>query len=188
MDSFIQRKKAVLEKDDKSAKGIWDERIVSLCEAINSFENYYTTSSCSGKSVIIEDKIGKDGTYYPWESHEMISLDEIKLEVSKLKKEGNFKFKTDSPIIFVVCRDAEFAKKLFSFSVLAGFKESGIKLTNKLIGVEIKSGERIEFPIFSDGKLLVGDLFLERIVEVSNKKRKLGWEKIEKLYSLLKKL
>jgi len=46
--SFQQRKKDVLRKNDKSGIGSWDEKILELCEKINSLDNYYTTSSCSG--------------------------------------------------------------------------------------------------------------------------------------------
>jgi len=52
MDSFNQRKISVLEKKDKAAKGSWDERIIELCNKLNSLEEYYTTSSCSGRKPL----------------------------------------------------------------------------------------------------------------------------------------
>lgn len=184
MNSFDQRKEAILTKKDKSAKGSWDQRIAPLCDRINSLSDYYTTSSCSGKSVIMKEKTGKDGSYYIWESHELVELGDIKEELSRLSGKDIFKYKLDAPIVFVVCNNLESAKKLFSLAVFAGFKESGIKITNKLIGVEIKSGERIEFPIFGE-KVLVDDNFLKRVVELTNNKRKSGWKKIEKLKKFL---
>ena len=47
MNHFQKRKQDVLSKIDKSFIGKWDEKIVLLCDKINSLENYYTTSSCS---------------------------------------------------------------------------------------------------------------------------------------------
>ena len=44
VDSFNQRKQDMLSKKDKSTIGGWDEKIVELCEKINSLENYYTTN------------------------------------------------------------------------------------------------------------------------------------------------
>lgn len=184
MDSFIQRKNSVLKKIDKSNKSSWDERIISICNKLNKNENYYTTSSCSGKSVILEEKIGKDGTYYLWTSHDLIKFEELKKIVFSLEKK-EIKYKSESPIIYVVCRDIESAKTLFEKSIQAGFKESGIKLTNKLIAVEIRSGEKIEFPLISKKNILITEEFLKEVVKITNKKRKIGWQKIKKLFSLI---
>lgn len=202
MDSFDQRKKSILEKEDKAAKGSWDSRVIELCNKLNSMDDYYTTSSCSGKSVIMEEKIGKDGSYYLWSSHELLNFDEIysKLFASQIAEtrpthpnserisrkindvnvKDIVKFKAESPILFVCCRDIEKAKELLNKAVEAGFKESGIKITNKLIAVEIRSGEKIEFPILSCGKILVGDEFLKVLVDLVNNKRERGWGKIKK--------
>lgn len=185
MDSFNQRKKSILEKMDKAAKGSWDERVIELCNKLNESNDYYTTSSCSGKSVIMEEKIGKDGSYYVWSSHDLISLEEVREALQKIEINGLYKFKSESPILFVCCRDIDSAKDLFSKAVEAGFKESGIKITDKLIAVEIRSGEKVEFPIVSDGEILVWDEFLRVLVEEVNRKRQRGWDKIKKIFLVL---
>jgi len=181
MDSFNQRKKSVLEKEDKAAKGSWDKRIVKLCDKLNSRGEYYTTSSCSGKSVIMEEKTGKDGSYYLWTSHELISLEELSGEVVKVILEGVIKFKSESPIIFVVSNTIENARELMKKAVNSGFKESGIKITDKLIGLEIRSGEKLEFPLIKGGENLVSKDFLSEVVNQANFRRELGWKKIERL-------
>lgn len=182
MDKFDQRKKDVLGKIDKSSKGSWDSRIINLCEQINSMGNYYTTSSCSGKCVIIEEKVGKDGSYYLWESHELLDLNNLRKVISEISiKRSLIKFKLQSPIIYVVCRDLISAEKLFCLAREVGFKESGIHITKKLIGVEVRSGEKLEFPLFDFGEILVGDKFLNVLIKEANKKLKQGWEKLERL-------
>ncbi|MDA3836120.1 MAG: tRNA wybutosine-synthesizing 3 family protein [Nanoarchaeota archaeon] len=190
MDSFNQRKESILSKEDKAAKGSWDSRVVGLCNKLNASEDYYTTSSCSGKAVIMEEKVGKDGSYYLWSSHDEIGFDELKEAVGQLTVDGKLltgivKFKSEAPIIFVVCRDIESAKELFGKCVKCGFKETGIKITKKLIGVEIRSGEKVEFPLMNDGELLLLDEFLRVLVEEVNRKRMVGWDKILKLTSSL---
>ena len=47
MDSFEQRKKDVLNKEDKSSIGGVDSKIKSLCDKINSLDGVYTTSGWS---------------------------------------------------------------------------------------------------------------------------------------------
>ena len=55
VDLFSQRKKDVLLKSDKSSIGNVDEKISSLCNKINSKEDFYTTSSCSGRILLMKD-------------------------------------------------------------------------------------------------------------------------------------
>jgi len=185
MISFQQRKKDILFKKDKSSKGKWDERIISLCNKINSFNEYYTTSSCSGKCVILEDKIGKDGSYYLWESHEKISFENLKHDFGKIKNKKLLKFKFQSPILFVACENIEFAKILLNKSRNVGFKDSGIFISNKLIGVEIKSGEKIEFPLMDNNILLVENLFLKKLIKIVNNKFDSVWNKLKRLEGFL---
>jgi len=74
-DRFLQRKTAVLSKLDKSSIGGWDKKIKKLCEKINSLDDFYTTSSCSGRVILMiqQDKKGKDLFLKTW--HEKISFD-----------------------------------------------------------------------------------------------------------------
>ncbi|MCK5108013.1 MAG: hypothetical protein KAQ83_04765, partial [Nanoarchaeota archaeon] len=53
MDAFLNRKKVVLSKMDKSSKGSIDEKIKKICDIINEKEEYFTTSSCSGRLLTI---------------------------------------------------------------------------------------------------------------------------------------
>ena len=51
---FEKQKKDVLSKIDKSKKGSVDEGIKAVLDILNSKPAYFTTSSCSGRIVIIE--------------------------------------------------------------------------------------------------------------------------------------
>lgn len=194
----------MLGKADKSAKASWDEKTLELCERLNSSGDYYTTSSCSGKCVMIEERTGKNGDYYLWTNHGLITFEEVNDVIKQLEagcrkldantinggirdgavrksRGGLIKFKCDPPAIFVCCRDIDVARGLLLLVKDCGFKQSGIVITNKIIGVEIKSGERLEFPIVNDGKLLVDSDYLKLVIELVNRKRKAGWRKIESL-------
>lgn len=183
-DTFTQRKEDILLKNDKSTKGALDIRIEKLCGALNETIDYYTTSSCSGKSVLIEEKTGKDGTYYLWTSHEIITVDKLKKALLEIK-EGLVKFKADAPILHVVCRTLGFSQFLVDNAKRAGFKRSGIMTTSDKYVVEIGSAEKIECHLIKDGKILVSDEFLEELVRQSNIRRENGWKKIEKFSQLI---
>ena len=83
-DNFNQRKKDVLSKTDKSSIGKWDEKIISLCEKINSKENYYTTSSCSGRILLMIEQEKKGENLFLFVSHDKISFKELKNEIDKI--------------------------------------------------------------------------------------------------------
>ena len=58
---FQQQKTKQLSKSDKSNIGKWDSKIKCLCNKINKKRDYYTTSSCAGRVVLLKasDKIGR---------------------------------------------------------------------------------------------------------------------------------
>ena len=184
MDSFLQRKKDVLSKLDKSSIGKWDDKIVSLCKKINTKENYYTTSSCSGRILLMieQDKKGED--LFVFVSHDKISFNQLKKEIAEvLAKNKKIKFKMEPCIIHIVCKTLEDAEKLFEIGKNAGWKRLGIIGTSHGFTFELNSTEKLEFPIIEKNKLLVDDNFLKIIVEDANEKLEKGWGKIRKLES-----
>ena len=179
MDKFNQRKKTILEKIDKSSKQSWDEKISKLCEAINKKDDYYTTSSCSGRIMVIKDEEKKAPNLFEFVSHEEVNLEKLKSKLKKIKKDT--KFKQEPPILHIDCKDLESAKKLLRKYQLAGWKKFGIISSGNKFVVELNGTERMEFPLTKKGKLLVDEEFLEIVLEKSNKNLKKGWEKIERL-------
>jgi len=83
-DRFLQRKKAVLLKLDKSSTGKWDKKIKRLCEKVNSLNDFYTTSSCSGRIIFMieQEKKGKDLFLKTW--HDKISFNILKNALKEL--------------------------------------------------------------------------------------------------------
>ena len=56
---FDQQKKDCLNRIDKSIKKSIDKDIRPLVNLINNLNDYYTTSSCSGRILLIEKKTDK---------------------------------------------------------------------------------------------------------------------------------
>ncbi len=179
--NFNQRKNDVLNKLDKSYAGKWDEKISDLCKKINSKKNYYTTSSCSGRALVMIDQLKKGAGLFVWTAHKNFSFGELKNSVEKFEGGELLKFKCEPPIIHIVCKTLKDAEKILEMGFLSGWKNSGIKSVKNNIVVELHGTEKLEFPIFSDGKFLVEDKFLDLIVEKSNKKLEKGWKMIETL-------
>jgi tRNA wybutosine-synthesizing protein 3 len=188
--SFIQSKESVLSRLDQSSIGEWDKKIIPLCDKINSLEDYYTSSSCSGRIILMIDQDKKGEGLFLFTSHNLVSFEELKKELDKILKSKNkkdIKFKTEAPILHVFCFNLESAKTLYDLAKLSGFKKSGIISFGRKIVLEINSGEKIEFPVIQKGKFLVNEDFLKIVLKESNKKLKKGWEKLERLSTFIKK-
>lgn len=190
INSFLQRKSDVLSKLDKSSAGKWDEKIINLCDKINSKEQFYTTSSCSGRVVLMLDQEKKSPDLFLKVWHGEISFEELKRKLKNLIENKAIiskivKFKLEPPIIHVACRDLESASKFLEKAKSIGFKRSGILTVGRNIVLELNSTERLEFPILIKKSVLVNDDFLRLITKQANEKLKRGWEKIEKLEKII---
>lgn len=188
-DTFNRRKKNQLEKADKSLKQSWDKPILDLCNKINEFENYYTTSSCSGRILLIIDSKEKRDDLFVFVSHNTINLNELKKAIEETNKSKKLiYFKQDPCILHIACRSLEDAQKIHDLAKLAGWKRCGIIASKDRFVVELNATERLEFPIINKGVLLVDDNFLNLAIEEANKKLKSSWEKINKLENMIDKL
>lgn len=190
-DQFLRRKKSVLSKIDKSSIGEWDNKIIYLCNKINKSNDYYTTSSCSGRVVLMINQEKKSHNLFLVISHGLISFNWLKNNLNKLirnkkLKDKLIKFKCEPPILHVVCRNLETASLLLEKAKSSGMKHSGINFIGKSALIEINGDDRLEFPIINKNKILVENNFLKLIVKESNRKLKKSWKMIKKLENFLK--
>jgi len=186
-DHFEFRKKNQLAKDDKSLKQSWDDKVVNLCNKLNDKKEYYTTSSCSGRVVLIKKSKIKSDDLFVFVSHNKINLKELKDKLENIEKEDLIYFKQDPVILHVACNTLENAQKLIDIaSKEAGWKRCSIIASNKRFVVELNSTEKLEFPIFHN-KLLVDDAFLELVIKEANTNLEFTWDKIDKLEKIIQK-
>jgi len=186
---FDKQKKSILSKLDKSKKGSVDKDIISLVKIINSNPNYYTTSSCSGRILLIEVPEIRKKQEIKWHylTHNKTSFSKVKQEINKILKKdikNTVWFREESLIIHICCRTIEDASKLIEIAKHIGFKRSGINTLGKKIMLELVSTENMDAPVIKD-KLLVDDNYLKILVKEANKKLKITKEKIKKLFTTL---
>ena len=188
MESFNKRKKDTLSKLDKSSKKSWDKKVVDLCEKINSLENFYTTSSCSGRIVLIVDNAKKGPGLFVKVWYEEISFEELIASLRSVMDNSARKtimFKSEPCILHVACENLEGALNFLKKARSVGFKRGGIISGGSRFVLELIGTEKLEFPIIENGKILVDDEFLKLIVKKSNENLKKSWERIEKLKNIL---
>ena len=184
--NFDKKKKGCLSKIDKSKKGSVDKKIKKLVDLINSLKDYYTTSSCSGRILLIKrPKSGKKcDVDFLFESHNKVSFDEIREKLKSIPEQDVW-FRQESMILHVACRTIKNAQKILDLSSSTGFKHSGIITTRKKIIVEIIGSEQFDTIIAKHGKLFVGDEYLRLLVNEANKKLDINNGKIKKFYKLV---
>lgn len=181
--TFDLDKKNILGKIDKSKKGEIDEGIKEIVGIINSKENYYTTSSCSGRIVLIEipESGRKDESRWLLITHSKTDLAEIK---NALKSKEDVWLKEEGMILHVCCKEIEDAEKLVNLAKNSGFKRTGMITVNKRYIVEIISTENISTILAKKGKILVDDAYLSVLINECNAKMDRNKEKIGKfIYS-----
>ncbi|MEM4327146.1 MAG: hypothetical protein QXZ13_03190, partial [Candidatus Diapherotrites archaeon] len=90
-------------------QGKVDPQIVSLCEFVKSTKNYFTSSSCSGRILLIE-KLGvrKIDNFFHRKWHREISKSEL-LEALDVQTSGELWFRVDPFILHLGCADLESA-------------------------------------------------------------------------------
>lgn len=183
------RKKHFLEKLVEDLRlGRIDEDIYQLLEAINSKDDYYTTSSCSGRIQVYASRIpGKKfeiKTIGKW--HRPISLDELSKALRNCPYEDIW-LTVLPPILHVVARDVKRANRLLHLAREAGFKHSGIlSVKNERVIMELTSSERIETPLRMKGKWIFDDENLLELIKRANELLLVAKRKINRFKELLK--
>ncbi|MFH1053717.1 MAG: tRNA wybutosine-synthesizing 3 family protein [Candidatus Woesearchaeota archaeon] len=179
--NFKHEKEQCLKKKDKSCKKSFDKRILPLLDIINRKENYYTTSSCSGRIILIE-KPGRKKQECRWilASHDKVSFKQLKDSLKGLSKKPVW-FQFESFIIHVCCRDLDSANTLLRLIKELGFKRSGIISMHNRIIIEVIGTEMMQTIVADKGKVLVDDAYLKEILDQANKKLILNQENIKKL-------
>ena len=186
---FLSGKKSALAKLKKAhSENKVDPGIFSMLDIINESENYYTSSSCFGRIVLLEvPSIGdKKEAKFLGKWHRTINVDEL-LSAAKNAETGQLWSLAQSPIIHIVAKTYDAADKLLKNAISSGFKNSGLKSLCTKIVVEVCSTERLDAPVGKDGVLFCNQEHLELLVNISNEIMKKSTLKLQKFEEKLKK-
>jgi tRNA wybutosine-synthesizing protein 3 len=179
---FSKEKFDFLNKKDRSRIGKIDCAILPLVGRINSLDDYYTTSSCSGRIAVIE--AGRKPAKWVFVSHEKTAPENIIEALSSYSGQKELWFRVEPMILHVRCRSLERAQSLVDIARSIGFRRSGIQATGAKIMVEISSSEIIDALIFKE-KALVDSSYIALLAEEADKKLEESHKKIKKLAALI---
>ncbi len=148
---FPNQKKLYLQKQDKSKKGEIDEKVLPLLQLINAHDDYYTTSSCSGRVYLWQGSGKKNEVEWLRVSHEPITEDFLELSITD--KKGLIWLRLEPFILHVACKDIKAANHLAELARKIYKKSCILTVSNKII-VEIRGSELVEMPLYDEGKEL----------------------------------
>jgi len=178
----IERLKNAIEDDEV------DRDILGLINYINSLNNFYTTSSCSGRITLLHDLGSKIKNDWLGKWHREVRFDEILDSLSDIPANGIVWFKYESPILHIVSKTIDNAKLLINIARDSGYKRVGIQgLKNERYVVEICDTERVDCPIVDNGNLLVDNNYLKYLTRFSNMKFRNGRKKLMKFEREIKR-
>ncbi|KAL4239799.1 tRNA methyltransferase tyw3 [Mactra antiquata] len=188
-DVFDNQKKTCLSSVDLSRKGSIDAPILDIVQFINEQANFFTTSSCSGRLLVIDNDVDglikKQGCKWILTSHDCIMLDALKEKLVNI--EGNAVFKFEPFVMHIQCRSLDDAQLMLRTAVGSGYRNSGISVGNKgKFITAIRSTHSLEVPLTNCGKLLVSNEYLEFLVNTGNNKMKENLLRIDRLFTTLK--
>ncbi len=187
---FIDAKEKALSKLYKDLENEKvDKDLVSLLKRINRIDDLFTTSSCSGRILLLEiPEIGdKKKARFIGRWHNPVTKNEIFSKIKKSKK-GMLWLLAQPPVIHIGAKNLESALKFMKIANESGFKNTFIKSIGKdRIIIEICSTERMDTPIGKDGRVACNEEYLNMLIKIANSITRRSKKKIKRLEKNLKK-
>lgn len=189
-DNFTRSKEEAMKKLERArvAKEV-DDKILPILDIINSLDNYYTSSSCAGRILLIQiPSIGdKKNAVFLGKWHREIEGREI-IDTVKKSEKGFIWILAQSPIIHICAKTLDDGDKMVKLGNRSGFKNSSLKSVKGRIVVEIASTERLDAPIGKNGKIFCNKELLNLLVRIANDVLKRSDKKLERLKEELNKI
>lgn len=192
---FLDRKKIFLNKLNiaKKNKEV-DEDIVDLLDMFNSIPFIYTTSSCSGRIMLIDVPFNqrKSASKRIAKWHRPVTFDSVWDIIKSYNPKGVLWLKQESFIIALAVPSIEWASYLIRLARLFGFKESGIRSINldaHHVFLDISGTEKLHVPVSLNSRgLIITREYGEFLINTANKLLFRTKNKLNLLRSIVRKL
>ncbi|XP_038649527.1 tRNA wybutosine-synthesizing protein 3 homolog [Scyliorhinus canicula] len=187
MDEFGRRKEQRLRPGaDRSRAGGVDPAIRGLVDRLNRSERYCSTSSCSGRAILLagsdQTEGHKQNRSWLFVTHQKCQKEDVLAGLQKAEDNAVFKF--EPFVLHVQCRRMEDAQLLHSVAINSGFRNSGITVGKKgKIMMAVRSTHCLEVPLCHQGRVLVSDEYIDYLVQVANQKMEENQKRIERFYT-----
>ncbi|OWK05186.1 TYW3, partial [Cervus elaphus hippelaphus] len=126
---FKRWKAQCLSKVDLSRKGSVDEDVLEIVQLLNGQEQFFTTSSCAGRIILLDGSINgsevqKQNCSWLLVTHKACVKDDVVVALRRANGDAILKF--EPLVLHVQCRQLQDARILHSVAIDSGFRNSGI--------------------------------------------------------------
>lgn len=188
---FARWKSRSEQRTDHSRKGAVDADIVPLVSLLNGLQQYFTTSSCSGRIILIDgstdgSEVQKQNCRWLFVSHQRCSAQELVSAVGRSSADVVLKF--EPFVLHVQCRRLDDAQLVHSVAVNSGFRNSGLTVgkTGKIMSA-VRSTHGLEVPLTQQSTLMVTHSYIEFLCQICNKKMEENLRRINRFHENLQK-
>ena len=169
--AFHDKKTLALTKlqDAIEAKKV-DVEVLDLVHQINSYNQYYTTSSCAGRFVLLTKGSfrGKYSSRFVFKTHTPpVSYQAVQQALNQPFNEYLY-VNVEPPTFHVACQTLEDAIMLHQGAINSNIGYSMFKTIKKSIIVEIRGTGMLAVPIGFKGKIVISGEYLTHVIELAN--------------------
>ncbi|XP_004841495.2 tRNA wybutosine-synthesizing protein 3 homolog isoform X2 [Heterocephalus glaber] len=153
---FRRWKAQCLSRADLSRKGSVDEDVAHVVQLLNTREQFFTTSSCAGRILLIDGGI------------------------------NGFEVQKQNCCWLLVTHKPCVKEDVHSVAVDSGFRNSGITVGKKgKTMLAVRSTHGLEVPLSNQGKLMVTEEYIDFLLNIANQKMEENKKRIERFYNCL---
>nr|XP_055222980.1 tRNA wybutosine-synthesizing protein 3 homolog isoform X4 [Gorilla gorilla gorilla] len=154
---FRKWKAQCLSKADLSRKGSVDEDVVELVQFLNMRDQFFTTSSCAGRILLLDRGI------------------------------NGFEVQKQNCCWLLVTHKLCVKDDVHSMAIDSGFRNSGITVGKRgKTMLAVRSTHGLEVPLSHKGKLMVTEEYIDFLLNVANQKMEENKKRIERFYNCLR--
>lgn len=164
-----------------------DPLMIELANSIAKTKNYFSTSSCSGRIILLQlnDDEDKEPCAFFRKWHSPVKSEDI-WEALHEKSEKNIWFKQEPFVLVVGTHSFEHAKVIIEICKDLGIKRCGISFfKDGKVLMEIFGSQGMSFMAKKKNELLVERKFIDEQVKIANSKWKKNDDQLKELQAKL---
>jgi len=183
---FEESKRRILENyEDALSKGVVDDDMIAINEAINVLPDFVTTSSCFGRMTLISKTAMRDKyhTNFHFKTHQPSAID---LQVTELPEfDGTLWLLVEAPNIHVRSKNLDAASELQKLGLQAKLSKSKFQSLKPAIVVELLGTGSLQIPLGQQGEILISQVFLEMVEVEARELLSVEQERLRSFHQLI---
>ena len=171
-----------------------DEPILPYLNIINSYDSFYTTSSCYGRITLDLTPVNENKKDHSWlgKWHRVVSYEDINKKLEEASRLSGWEIvwlKQDPFILHIGAKTINDAEKLLHAArELSGLKRVGIMHTTPRIMIEVMGLDFMSCPLLIKDKKIIEKQELKNIIDIANLKFGRNEERLKVFISNLQKI